>query len=144
MLEHPERLEQEYRRRLLQAQTPPDLEPLERQVGRVRQGVTRLIDSYSEGLIDKEEFEPRITRMRERLLHLEAQAQEAHNFIRKLLADIFEKNIAADMRILYGGSVKPENIDILMQQEDIDGALVGGAALTAESFGRIICFQQVA
>ena len=71
----------------------------------------------------------------------EGQAQEAHNFIRKLLADIYEKNIAAQIRILYGGSVKPENIDILMQQDDIDGALVGGAALNAESFERIICFQ---
>jgi triosephosphate isomerase len=72
----------------------------------------------------------------------ESQAQEAHGFIRKLLADICEKNIAAGIRILYGGSVKPENIDILMQQKDIDGALVGGAALKAESFERIICFQQ--
>ena len=71
----------------------------------------------------------------------EMQAQEAHSFIRKLLADIFEKNIAAGIRILYGGSVKPDNIDMLMQQVDIDGALVGGAALKAESFERIICFQ---
>jgi triosephosphate isomerase len=75
----------------------------------------------------------------------EDQAQEAHSFIRNLLADIYEKNIAGQIRILYGGSVKPENkpenIDILMQQDDIDGALVGGAALNAESFERIICFQ---
>lgn len=71
----------------------------------------------------------------------EEQAQEAHTFIRNLLVDIYEKNIAAQIRILYGGSVKPDNIDILMQQEDIDGALVGGAALNAESFERIICFQ---
>ena len=71
----------------------------------------------------------------------EAQAQEVHAFIRNLLADMYEKNIAAGIRILYGGSVKPENIDILMQQDDIDGALVGGAALKAESFERIICFQ---
>ena len=71
----------------------------------------------------------------------EAQAQEVHSFIRNLLTDIYEKNIAAGVRILYGGSVKPENIDVLMQQEDIDGALVGGAALKAESFERIICFQ---
>ena len=74
----------------------------------------------------------------------ETQAQEAHAFIRGLLGDIYEKNIAAEVRILYGGSVKPDNIDILMQQEDIDGALVGGAALNAESFERIICFQQAA
>jgi triosephosphate isomerase len=71
----------------------------------------------------------------------EVQAQEVHSFIRNLLADIYEKNIAAGVRILYGGSVKPDNIDILMQQDDIDGALVGGAALKAESFERIICFQ---
>jgi triosephosphate isomerase len=71
----------------------------------------------------------------------ESQAQEAHGFIRTLLADIYEKIIAAQIRILYGGSVKPENIDILMQQNDIDGALVGGAALKAEMFERIICFQ---
>jgi triosephosphate isomerase len=69
------------------------------------------------------------------------QAQEAHAFIRSLLAELYEKNIAAQIRILYGGSVKPDNIDILMQQEDIDGALVGGAALKAESFERIICYE---
>jgi triosephosphate isomerase len=71
----------------------------------------------------------------------EEQAQEVHSFIRNLLLEMYEKNIAGQMRILYGGSVKPENIDILMQQPDIDGALVGGAALKAESFERIICFQ---
>ena len=71
----------------------------------------------------------------------ETQAQEAHNFIRKLLTDLYEKNIAGQVRILYGGSVKPENIDILMQQDDIDGALVGGAALKGEVFERIICFE---
>ena len=79
LLEHPERLEQEYRRRLLQTQTPPDLEPLERQVRQVRQGVARLIDSYTEGLIDKAEFEPRMTRLRERLGHLETHVQQARD-----------------------------------------------------------------
>jgi triosephosphate isomerase len=71
----------------------------------------------------------------------EEQAQEVHAFVRTLLEGMFEKNIAGQIRILYGGSVKPENIDILMCQPDIDGALVGGAALKAESFERIICFQ---
>jgi len=71
----------------------------------------------------------------------EFQAQEAHSFIRKLLSDSYEKNIAGQVRILYGGSVKPENIDIFMQQDDIDGALVGGAALKGELFERIICFE---
>ena len=69
------------------------------------------------------------------------QAQEAHGFIRRLVIALYEKDIAASMRILYGGSVKPANIDELMAQPDIDGALVGGAALDAESFGRIINFS---
>ncbi|MFW2367234.1 MAG: triose-phosphate isomerase [Desulforhopalus sp.] len=68
------------------------------------------------------------------------QAQEAHRFIRGVLEQIYEKNIAEQTRILYGGSVKPANVDELMAQPDIDGALVGGAALDAESFGRIINF----
>ncbi|MEN8200145.1 MAG: triose-phosphate isomerase [Thermodesulfobacteriota bacterium] len=68
------------------------------------------------------------------------QAQEAHAFVRKLLAEMYEKGVAESVRILYGGSVKPDNVDELMAQEDIDGALVGGAALDAESFCRIINF----
>lgn len=68
------------------------------------------------------------------------QAQEVHAFIRKLLEEMFEKAIADSVRILYGGSVKPDNVDELMAQPDIDGALVGGAALDAESFCRIINF----
>jgi len=69
------------------------------------------------------------------------QAQEVHAFLRQLLAGIFEKNIAESVRILYGGSVKPDNIDDLMAQPDIDGALVGGAALKADSFDRIVRFR---
>lgn len=68
------------------------------------------------------------------------QAQEVHAFIRKLLEEMFEISIADSVRILYGGSVKPDNVDELMAQPDIDGALVGGAALNAESFCRIINF----
>lgn len=70
------------------------------------------------------------------------QAQEAHVFIRELLEQMYEKNVAEQTRILYGGSVKPTNVDELMAQPDIDGALVGGAALDSESFGRIIQFQK--
>ncbi len=70
-----------------------------------------------------------------------AQAQEAHAFIRRQLGELFEKNIASQIRILYGGSVNPDNIDTLMSQADIDGALVGGAALQPDSFSRIIHFQ---
>jgi site-specific DNA recombinase len=75
LLEHPERLEQEYRRRFLQEeQTPDELSQIEARVSRLRQGITRLIDSYAEGLIDKDEFEPRVTRMRERLKQMDEQA----------------------------------------------------------------------
>jgi triosephosphate isomerase len=69
------------------------------------------------------------------------QAQEAHRFLRNLLAQMYEKNIAESVRILYGGSVKPDNIDVLMAQPDIDGALVGGAALKAASFESIVRFR---
>jgi site-specific DNA recombinase len=77
LLEHPERLEQEYRRRLVREEkTPDELSGLEVRMGRLRQGIARLIASYAEGLIDKGEFEPRIARMRERLKQIEAQAQQ--------------------------------------------------------------------
>jgi triosephosphate isomerase len=69
------------------------------------------------------------------------QAQEAHAFVRGIVEQIYEKDVADKTRILYGGSVKPTNVDALMAQPDIDGALVGGASLDAESFGRIINFQ---
>jgi len=70
------------------------------------------------------------------------QAQEAHEFVRHLLADIYEKNIARQIRILYGGSVNSGTVDELLRQPDIDGALVGGASLAAESFARIIHFRR--
>jgi triosephosphate isomerase len=61
------------------------------------------------------------------------QAQAAHQFIREKLA-AHDHNIAANLRILYGGSMKPENAHQLLSQTDIDGGLIGGAALKAESF----------
>ncbi|HIJ97374.1 MAG TPA: triose-phosphate isomerase [Desulfuromonadales bacterium] len=67
----------------------------------------------------------------------EAQAQEVHAFIRSLLERLFGLPVATAVRILYGGSVKPETISGLMSQPDIDGALVGGASLSAESFAAI-------
>ncbi len=66
------------------------------------------------------------------------QAQEVHAFIRKLLSDMFGKDTASATRILYGGSVKPDNMKDLMSQPDIDGGLVGGASLEADSFSKII------
>jgi triosephosphate isomerase len=66
------------------------------------------------------------------------QAQDAHAFIRKLLAQIFDDATAKKVRIQYGGSVKPANAKELMGQPDVDGALVGGASLEARSFADII------
>jgi len=65
-------------------------------------------------------------------------AQEAHAFIRAWLAEKISPAAAGTTRLLYGGSVKPDNTAQLMAQPDIDGALVGGASLSAESFARII------
>jgi triosephosphate isomerase (TIM) len=65
-------------------------------------------------------------------------AAEAHRDIRELAARQFSSEGAAGLRILYGGSVKPENIKGLMAQEDIDGALVGGASLDPKSFAAIV------
>ena len=67
-----------------------------------------------------------------------AQAQEAHAFIRGVLAKMFDEAVARRVRIQYGGSVKASNARELMSQPDVDGALVGGAALEARSFGDII------
>lgn len=66
------------------------------------------------------------------------QAQEVHSFVRKYLFDTYGKDIADSIRILYGGSVKPDNVRGLMSQPDIDGALVGGASLKADSFAAIV------
>lgn len=68
------------------------------------------------------------------------QAQEVHGFIRRTLSGLGGAEAAQACRILYGGSVKADNIDILMRQADIDGALVGGASLQVESFVRIVKF----
>ena len=67
-----------------------------------------------------------------------AQAQIAHIAVRKTLAEMYGQDAARTVRIEYGGSVKPENVNELMAMPDIDGALVGGASLTADSFTRIV------
>jgi len=66
------------------------------------------------------------------------QAQDAHAFIRKTLGALFDAEVARKVRIQYGGSVKPNNAKELMSQPDVDGALVGGAALEARSFADIV------
>ena len=69
------------------------------------------------------------------------QAEEVHGAIRTLLREFTGDLGAEEVRILYGGSVKADNIDALMAQPNIDGALVGGASLDAAAFSRIIAFQ---
>jgi triosephosphate isomerase len=66
------------------------------------------------------------------------QAEEVHRFIRGRLADKVARGVADGLAVLYGGSVKPENIGALMGGENVDGALVGGASLSAASFVRIV------
>ncbi len=70
------------------------------------------------------------------------QAQQMHSFIRRWILLKFGSEAAGNLRILYGGSVKPENISDLMHEDDIDGALVGGASLEAESFARIVNYDR--
>ena len=69
------------------------------------------------------------------------QAQEMHAFIRRVFAERVSSQAAEQLRILYGGSVKPDNIAGLMEQTDIDGALVGGASLKADSFAQIVNYR---
>jgi len=95
LLEHPQHLEQEYRRRLAPPRKPgredaPAL--LHAQLGKLRQGIARLIDSYAEGLLEKSEFEPRITRLKQRVAQVEEQASQ--------LADA--ATLQADLRVIIG------------------------------------------
>ncbi|KAA0257756.1 triose-phosphate isomerase [Deferribacter autotrophicus] len=69
-------------------------------------------------------------------------AETMHREIRSFVSKLYGENIANDLRILYGGSVKPENIKELMSAENVDGALVGGASLKAESFVKILKFYE--
>jgi len=70
------------------------------------------------------------------------QAQEMHAFIRRVFAERHSKAAGEALRILYGGSVKPDNIEGLMKQADIDGALVGGASLKADNFAEIVNYRR--
>jgi len=74
---------------------------------------------------------------------LPQQAEEVHISIRELIGKIYNNEIAENLIILYGGSVKPENIDQLMKEKDIDGVLVGGACLKIDSFLRIIDYRKI-
>ncbi|MEW6679795.1 MAG: triose-phosphate isomerase [bacterium] len=71
----------------------------------------------------------------------EEEAEKMHIFIRGLISKLYTNDLAKEMRILYGGSVKPDNIDAIMKMPNIDGCLVGGASLNIESFCRIVEFR---
>ena len=71
------------------------------------------------------------------------QAEEVHRFIREKSEKLYSRKISEEIRIQYGGSVTPENIKGLMTQANIDGALVGGASLKAESFSKIVRFKEI-
>lgn len=70
------------------------------------------------------------------------QAQDVHAFIRKLIEELYGSAFASEMRILYGGSMKPDNARGLLQKADIDGGLIGGASLKADQFAGIIAAAQ--
>ncbi|MEK6569874.1 MAG: recombinase family protein, partial [Bacteroidota bacterium] len=95
LLENPQRLEEEYRRRLEKPEKTRgenELARLQAQIGKLRQGIARLIDSYAEGLIEKSEFEPRITQMKQRIVKLEEQARQ--------LSD--EATLQAELKLIIG------------------------------------------
>jgi triosephosphate isomerase len=71
------------------------------------------------------------------------QAEEVHRFIREKVGKLYSQEVSEEIRIQYGGSVTPENIKGLMGQPNIDGALVGGASLKAESFSKIVRFKEL-
>ena len=70
------------------------------------------------------------------------QAQVMHEYIRTVLADIYSEEIAEQINILYGGSMKPGNAEELLSQPDVDGGLIGGASLDADSFSEIITIAE--
>ena len=70
------------------------------------------------------------------------QAQEMHAFVRRVFAQKYSADAGEKLRIIYGGSVKPDNIAGLMRQPDVDGALVGGASLDADSFAQLVNFDR--
>lgn len=118
----------------------------EREAGRTFEVLGRQLDSALQGLSEEQAgrmviaYEP-VWAIGTGKTATPDQAQEAHVFIRMRYESLFHKTIANDLRILYGGSVKPDNVDTLMAQPDVDGFLVGGASLEVPSFKRIIQYR---
>ena len=71
------------------------------------------------------------------------QAEAVHAFIRKLVGQLYDTTVADALQILYGGSVKPDNMASLMAQPDVDGALIGGASLSIDDFSRMVRFDKI-
>jgi len=105
----------------------------------VRKGLERLVPEQLDTLIIA--YEP-VWAIGTGKTATDDQAQEVHQFIRSLIQKSFGNDLSKSIRILYGGSVKPDNILNLMEMPDIDGALVGGASLNADSFSRIVKFKK--
>jgi len=115
----------------------------EREASQTTEVVTRQINSGLAGLSAEKvsavtlAYEP-VWAIGTGLTATPQQAQEVHALIRKLLGQMYEEPLAEEIRILYGGSVKPGNAADLMHEQDIDGLLVGGASLNADDFMAII------
>ncbi|MGB9691487.1 MAG: triose-phosphate isomerase [Candidatus Sumerlaeaceae bacterium] len=118
----------------------------ERQAGRTEQVVTTQIKGCLNGLPAEKvaqsviAYEP-VWAIGTGQTATKEQAQQLHALIRGLVAKMFSPEVAGEIRIQYGGSVKPQNIRELMAQPDIDGALVGGASLEADSFASIVRYE---
>ncbi len=119
----------------------------EREAGRAKEIVERQISGGLSG-IDREKiariavaYEP-VWAIGTGVNATPDQAQEMHEFVRGLIETKYDKTIANSLSIVYGGSVTPDTVDALMAMPDIDGALVGGASLKAESFERIVRFAR--
>ncbi|MFH1018000.1 MAG: triose-phosphate isomerase [Pseudomonadota bacterium] len=109
---------------------------VERQLRECLRGVN---DSYAEDIVVA--YEP-VWAIGTGIPATPAMAQEVHRFINEKLAVIFRKDLAEKMRVIYGGSVTPQNIKELMAQPDINGALVGGASLEARTFAEIVNYGE--
>src|SRR4030066_1051968 len=120
----------------------------EREEGKTFSVIERQLEGGLKGLGDQE--------MQKMVMHYEPvwaigtgktatpeQAEEVHRFIRGKIEKLYSREVSEEIRIQYGGSVTPENVKGLMNQPDIDGALVGGASLKAESFSKIVRFKEL-
>ncbi len=120
----------------------------ERQTGRMCDVLARQVRKGLEGLQEKDfvrtaiAYEP-VWAIGTGITATPEQAEEAHAFVRELIEKEFGETVAQSVRIQYGGSVTPENIKGLMAQQNIDGALVGGASLKAETFSKIVRFKEM-